>query len=62
MVLRTTLKSLFGGNNPSSTMGQSDLYIHGTDLQLKGIKTMMMKLAEQIGCTTDDESALNIPL
>ena len=43
-------------------MGQSDLYIHGTDLQLKGIKTMMMKLAEQIGCTTDDESALNIPL
>jgi hypothetical protein len=44
------------------TMVKSDLYIHGNDAQLKAIKTMVLGLAEGIGCTTDDESELNIPI
>lgn len=43
-------------------MTQSDLYIHGTDSQLEAVKAMVLSLAERIGCATDDESNLNIPL
>lgn len=43
-------------------MVKSDLYIHGTTAELEAIKKMVMNLAERIGCNTDDESNLNIPL
>ena len=43
-------------------MVKSDLYIHGTEEQLKAIKTMVLGLAQHIGCTTNDESELNIPM
>lgn len=43
-------------------MVQSDLYIHGTSAELGAIKTMVMTLAQRIGCDIADESALNIPI
>ncbi len=43
-------------------MVQSDLYIHGAELQRMTIVKMVMSIAERIGIDTADESALNIPI
>jgi hypothetical protein len=41
---------------------KSDLYIRGAESQRTAIVQMVMKIAERIGVTTTDESALNIPI
>ena len=46
----------------NAMMVQSDLYIHGAETQRMAIVKMVMSIAEGIGCTTDDESELNIPI
>lgn len=43
-------------------MTQSDLYIRGSQSQLECIKTMVLTLAERLGCQIEDETALNIPM
>ena len=43
-------------------MVQSDLYIHGTSAELNAIKSMVLEIAQRIGCDIADESALNIPI
>lgn len=41
---------------------KSDLYIRGAESQRTAIVQMVMKIAERIGVTTTDESALNLPI
>ena len=43
-------------------MVKSDLYIHGSEAQLGAIRTMVLSLAKCIGCATNDEGDLNIPM
>lgn len=43
-------------------MTQSDLYIRGNQSLLKSVRQLVVKLAENVGCSTAEESALNIPL
>ena len=43
-------------------MTKSDLYIHGCNSQLRAIKESVFTIAQQAGCTTDNESKINIPL
>ena len=48
----------------NAMMVQSDLYIHGAEMQRMAIVKMVMRIAERIGIGigTADESALNIPI
>ena len=41
---------------------KSDLYIRGAESQRTGIVQLVKKIAERIGVTTTEESALNIPI
>ena len=41
---------------------KSNLYIRGAESQRTAIVQMVMKIAERIGVTTTEESALNIPI
>ena len=43
-------------------MTKSDLYIHGSSLQLDAIKKSVVTIAQNAGCDTGDESCMNIPL
>ena len=43
-------------------MTKSDLYIHGSSAQLEAIKKTVLTIAQHIGCSTADESDINIPL
>lgn len=43
-------------------MTKSDLYVHGSSLQLDAIKKSVVTIAQHAGCNTADESCMNIPL
>ena len=43
-------------------MTKSDLYIHGSNLQLEAIKKAIATIAQHAGYDTGDESCMNIPL